>query len=205
LATIASTEPYRHWHLTNLLPDSLWRAALASVPSATDPNWIRYENDCELHKWTMEKGLPPTWAAVLRELSKVPVYDLLGVDGIQCDPVNRGAGLHLLFPGGILRPHLDYALHPCGLERRASLIYFLDDTTPETGGAFQLCDPLGRVVKEIHPQANEAVIFEGSDISYHGVSQLAKHAATRVTAACYFLAPARTGIVRQRATFLPVR
>lgn len=201
----AFSEPFNHWELSDVVDPSLISAALSNLPSPTDPNWIRYENDCELHKWAMERNLPPAWAKLLDTLATVPVARLTGIPGLCCDMDRRGAGLHLSFPGGILRPHVDYALHPYGLERRANLILFLTDGDAGMGGTLDLCDPFGNVIKSIHPIANRGVIFECSDLSYHAVSRLSEKSAPRVTAASYFLAPPRPGTVRRRATFLPIR
>ncbi len=173
--------------------------ALASVPRVTHPNWIRYENDSELHKWTMEKGLPDPWDELLEALAAIPVDAITGITGLRCDLARRGAGCHVMLPGGYLAPHLDYALHPSGLERRANLILFLN------GGTLDLCDLHGNVAKAVDASAGTAVIFECGETSYHGVSRLAKTASPRVTAASYYLANPRPGTIRRRATFLPTR
>lgn len=200
----AFDEPFRHWHLKDVLDGELLDLALADLPDVCHPDWIRYENDAEQHKWTMERGLPNSWNELLDALARVDL-EFTGVPRLRCDLVRRGAGLHVTFPNGVLAPHLDYALHPSGLERRLNLIYFCEDSEPDDGGKLGLYDPSGHVVKEIDAQANEAVVFECSDISYHGVSRLAKGAKPRVTAASYYLTDPRPGCVRRRATFLPIR
>lgn len=175
------------------------------MPSVTHPDWIRYENDCEKHKWTLERNLPTVWNQLLEYIESLPLDSLTGIADLKRDSSRRGAGLHVTMPGGFLAPHLDYALHPNGLERRANLILFLDDEPSEDGGALQLCDPFGKPLRTYYGLENRAIVFECGENSYHGVSRLAPTAKPRITAAAYYLAPPRPGVSRRRAMFLPPR
>ncbi len=128
--------------------------------------------------------------------------DLVGVKLRAPEKVSRGGGLHLMFPGGRLAPHVDYALHPCGLERRVNLILFLD--TWHLGGELVLgCDRETWVWH--HPVAGTAVVWECGDDTFHGVNPLLPRTPPRVTAAAYYLAEPRPGCTRTRALFLPPR
>lgn len=198
------SEPFRHWVLNDVVPVDLLQTARLSVPSVTHPDWIRYENDCEKHKWTIERNLPSAWNALLEYLEELPLASLTGIPDLKRDSSRRGAGLHVTMPGGFLAPHLDYALHPSGLERRANLILFLTDESDDSG-RLTLYQPNGLPIRSFRGVANQAIVFECGETSYHGVERLAKTAKPRLTAAAYYLAPARPGTIRQRAMFLPPR
>lgn len=201
-------EPFPHFIFRGVIPGNLIDDALARIPNVHAP-WIRYENELEYHKWTLEDPtkLPVAWVILLDELRKTRFINLLEkythIPVLQAN--SRGGGLHAMFPGGYLQTHLDYALHPSGLERRASLILSLNDMSPIFGGATQLCDSNGSVLKKIYLQRNEALVWPCSDISYHGVEPLTKDSPVRYTAASYYLGPARENTTRTRALFIPKR
>lgn len=207
----AHDEPFRHWIVRDVVPPDVIRYARKVIPPADRPEWIRYGNPLECNKWAMEDagGLPFEWQHLLAHLESAQwlaaLETLTGVRRLQVDPGRRGAGLHLMFPGGWLGCHVDYALHPCGLERRVNVIVFLDECDPRHGGGLQLCDPFGVPVTTLYPRAGEAVVWECGDEAYHAVEPLAADAPTRVTAAAYYLAPPRPNCTRRRALFLPRR
>jgi hypothetical protein len=179
----------------------LIQRCIADVPAANHPDWIRYNNDNE-RKWAFERfaSMPRSWQSLLIEIQKTEeVSQLLGVELQSPEQVSRGGGIHLMFGGGVLGSHLDYALHPSGLERRANLILFLDDVLFD-GGALILGDN-----KRVQPMAGEAVVWECGDNTFHGVERLHKSGLPRLTAACYFLAPPRPNTTRTRALFTPQR
>lgn len=205
-------EPFRYWIIRDLVDAETLAEARASIPSAADPNWIRYDNELERRKWAMEKcdSMPSAWKRLLSLLSSPPMIanfkNLTGIRelvDVRCD---RGAGLHVMFGGGHLSPHLDYALHPSGMERRLNLILFWGIDWPYfAGGGLMFCTPNGDPAKVIEPKAGEAVLWESSDLAYHGVQPLHAASPPRVTAAAYYLALPRTGVTRRRAMFLPMR
>lgn len=203
-------EPFRYWIADDVACPTLLRQCAASVPPADHPSWVRYWGDCESRKWAMND--PAALGFYWKEL-----FDLLTDSGwiadwsarvgagLQADPKLWGGGLQVTFGGGALAPHLDYAIHPSGLERRLSLVLYLSEARPGAGGETVLYDPEGRARAMIAPRFGRAVLFENSDLSYHGVSRLADHAPPRLTAAVYYLAEPRPGATRRRALFLPGR
>jgi hypothetical protein len=203
--TVEVTEfktPFRHWLVRGAVPPEV-AAVRGGLPAA---GWIRYDNELERGKWAIEdrRWLGAGWRDLLSHLESLDL-SFTGIPGIRPDPDRRGAGLHLMLPGGWLQTHLDYALHPCGLERRANLIYFPDRIDPGFGGGLQLCDPLGVPVKTLYPDDGEAVVWECGDETYHAVEPLAADGPPRVTAAAYYLAAPRPNCTRRRALFLPRR
>ena len=93
-----------------------------------------------------------------------------GIEGLIGDPFFREAGLHCILPGGRLDSHTDFTHHQdLGLERRGNFfLYLSEDWKEEYGGALSLYDLEGNEVAKHYPMLNHAVIFEASDISFHG-------------------------------------
>jgi hypothetical protein len=83
-----------------------------------------------------------------------------------------GGGIHITGPGGRLDVHVDFNYIPDRkLHRRLNLLLYLNSPWEETwGGQFQLWDKEVRRCKaSFVPILNRCVIFETSEISYHGV------------------------------------
>lgn len=99
-----------------------------------------------------------------------------GIPQLLADEQLEGGGLHLTGPGGRLDVHVDFNfLESRSLHRRMNLLLYLNPTwKDEWGGHLQLWD---REVKQcqldIAPKHNRCLIFETSDISYHGVTPVA--------------------------------
>lgn len=203
------TTPWRHFVIQDIVPPDLIAAARSSVPSADDRHWVRYNNDHE-QKWAYENYLtmPQYWKQLMVALTAPHVTkrlgELIGEPGLQPDGGWRGGGLHLMFGGGRLACHLDAALHPSGLERRANLILYLDTVRATHGGGLVLGDSDGKGAV-LHPEAGQAVAWECGDHTFHEVLPLHKDAPPRLSAAAYFLSPPRPNATRRRALFCPVR
>lgn len=208
-----SEVPFRHWVVDEFIDPTRMDVenAYHEVPPLGWSGWTWYGNDCEMNKLTAE-SLPGHNIALMHRLIAEAtewISDLVGVPGLTLDGTMYGAGVHVMAPNGHLNCHLDYALapHAPGLERRANLILFLNPAwREEWGGALELYDDAARkVITRVYPRCNRAVIWESSDLAYHGVERVASHAPPRVTAASYYLAPARPGATRKRALFVPNR
>jgi hypothetical protein len=198
--------------VTDLAPGWTVPDGVADLPPRDWPGWeVAYDNDVERGKrttrrWADLPGRLPNYFHNLYHPDAVwPGYD---VPGLRTDPHLHGAGLHVMDAGAWLQVHVDYEVWPHGrdLERRINEVVFLNpEWRPEWGGQLLLCDPSGRVVKEIEPRWGRVAAFECGPASFHGVRQISSDAPPRVTAANYLLAPARPTAVRTRATFLPNR
>lgn len=130
--------------------------------------------------------------------------------GIELRPDTSawGGGAHIMQGGGWLQIHLDWAIRPPDtfLERRMTLVGFLHpEWKPEWGGRFILANPDGSAHTRIDPLPGRLIAFENSDLSYHGVEQLAEDAPPRVSFMATLLGPARPRASRRRALFIPNR
>lgn len=216
----AFAEPYRHWVVDGLIPLEWVSQAAAVVPSKDWPGWIHYDSPFESKKRTSEdvsslpNAIPSPLAELIGELQSPGMLaylsDLTEIDDLESDPTLRGGGIHVTDAGGFLDSHLDYARHVefPEMERRLNLILFLNERwNADWRGELNLyADDGATVVRSIFPQFGRAVIFECSDLSYHGVPVVAcPERESRQTLAVYYLAPARAGAVRKRALFVPNR
>ncbi|MEA2696310.1 MAG: hypothetical protein QOI66_581 [Myxococcales bacterium] len=97
---------------------------------------------------------------------------ITGIPRLLTDNELSGGGMHLTGSGGRLDVHVDFNLIEARqLHRRLNiLIYFNPIWNEEWGGHIELWD---RDVKTCHrrcvPSLNRCLIFETSEISYHGV------------------------------------
>ena len=67
---------------------------------------------------------------------------LTGIEGLIPDPYFGGGGLHQIEPGGFLKIHADFNVHPkLKLDRRLNMLIYLNkDWRDEYGGHLELWD-----------------------------------------------------------------
>ena len=118
--------------------------------------------------------------------------DLEAITGIQsplADKELAGGGMHLTGPQGRLDVHVDFTyLQERKLHRRLNLLLFLNPIWNESwGGLVELWDSeVRRCQRSFVPTLNRCLIFETSDISYHGVSPTSASAGVRKSFAAYY-------------------
>lgn len=96
---------------------------------------------------------------------------LTGIRPLYPDPALAGGGLHEIHPGGFLNVHTDFNYHPStGRLRALNLILYLNpDWMPEHEGRLELWPAdMDRAPVEVEPRMNRAVVFQTSEISFHG-------------------------------------
>lgn len=112
-------------------------------------------------------------------LSSVEFIDwitaLTGISGLKTVNDRLGYGLHQGGDRSFLDIHIDYNLHPITrLQRRLNFLVFLNPAWKEEwGGYLELWDIRSKKAgQSIAPLFNRAVVFECSEISYHGYSRI---------------------------------
>lgn len=98
---------------------------------------------------------------------------ITGIPKLLEDPELVGGGMHVTGAQGRLDVHVDFNVHETGkLHRRLNILVYLNpEWEASWGGEIELWD---REVKKRHhaflPEFNRCVVFETSEISFHGVS-----------------------------------
>lgn len=219
------TKPFPHLIIEDALDPKLVGDVADSLPASNWPNWIRYEGIQERKRTCRDIHLlsesscrlfhllnSASWIKELEE--KIGMADLFVVPSkgnLFPDPTFHGGGIHCSDPGGFLDIHIDYALHPIlKLERRLNLVLFLNREWEEGwGGALEFWDQdASACVKRIYPKFNRMVLWEPSDIAYHGHPEPlhCPEGISRMSVAVYYLSKPRTPqVVRTRALFVPKR
>jgi Rps23 Pro-64 3,4-dihydroxylase Tpa1-like proline 4-hydroxylase len=123
--------------------------------------------------------------AFLSDLSYVT-----GIPDLLADEELVGGGMHITGPGGRLDVHVDFNyLEHRKLYRRLNLLLYLNPTWEEQwGGHIQLWDKDVKNCRQAFaPVMNRCVIFETSDISFHGVTPVTTAAPfPRISFAAYY-------------------
>lgn len=171
-----SAEPFRHVVVDDFLPREVLRALVDTYPGPDDVAWHRYDAVTQVKLACEDEAvLPPVHRQVLRELNGQAFLTFLealtGTEGLLPDPWFRGGGLHQIRPGGLLKVHADFNMHPrLHVERRLNALLYLNEDWQEAyGGALELWDrEATHAVRKVYPLANRLVVFATDDDSNHG-------------------------------------
>jgi len=179
-----SAKPFPHLVVDNFLDPTFLREVVDAYPSFDEA-------------WAGAKGTKDAFNA-LNEKLKVQVSDssrfpepigrlhdalssdaflaelsyITGIDRLRNDPAMRGGGMHLTGPRGRLDVHIDFNYsEELQMHRRLNiLVYLNEDWDPKWGGAVELWDQgVENCEVSVSPVLNRCVLFETSDISFHGV------------------------------------
>jgi Rps23 Pro-64 3,4-dihydroxylase Tpa1-like proline 4-hydroxylase len=175
-STYQSANPFPHIAIDGLFPEDVLNPVLAEFPGPQDVQWQRFHNDKEKKLGsTYRTELPPHVRDFLYFMNSAPILEFLetltGIEGLIPDPYFGGAGLHQILRGGHLDIHADFNWHPkLRLDRRLNLIVYLNrDWHEEYGGHIELWNRDATVCEtKILPVWNRTVIFNTTDVSYHG-------------------------------------
>ena len=98
---------------------------------------------------------------------------LTGVPNLLWDPTFLGGGMHQTAAHGLLDVHVDFNRRDQLYRRVNLLLYLNEEWKEEWGGRLELWDKDVKVChRSVAPILNRCVIFETSEISYHGVTAL---------------------------------
>jgi Rps23 Pro-64 3,4-dihydroxylase Tpa1-like proline 4-hydroxylase len=168
-------KPFHYFYVDDFLPKEMAESLLACYPSPNQNNWTKTTYAHQRNKHHVQSGFPEPIESYF-ELTATPRFlklmsDVTGVDGLISDPALFGGGLHQSLPGGFLDVHIDYNIHPATkLYRRLNLLVYLNkDWRKEYEGYVELWDMENKkLLENIAPLFNRAIIFETNEISFHG-------------------------------------
>lgn len=218
LEIYAGAKPFDHCVIDNFFEDVFANELANDFLSYDSPDWYFYNNSIEhkkaLNNWEkFPKATYKAFCALQSSLITDRLAKALG-EKIYVDHGLSGGGWHIHGNGGNLNPHLDYSIHPkLGLERVINIIIYISpNLRPEHGGHLGLWahDPAnnspGKLIKEVEPYFNRAIIFNTTQNSWHGMSRKLNvpEGVYRKSLAIYYLREPAEGVdTRGKALFAP--
>lgn len=168
-------KPFPYFVADDFLPMELAETILNAYPTPGVDAWDRTTYTHQRKKFTRTKNLPApidelfAWTATerFREL----LSEVTGIPGLLADPELLGGGLHQIARGGFLDVHVDFNFHPkTKLHRRLNLLLYMNrDWKPDYQGHLELWDmDEHQLIESVSPDFNRMVLFETSEVSYHG-------------------------------------
>jgi hypothetical protein len=168
--------PFPHIVLDGLFEPEVLDKVLEEFPNGDPEDWERFNNKNE-KKWACrdENVFGDTTRKFIHTLNSAPFLRVLekltGIDNLIPDPALIGGGLHQILPGGMLRVHADFNVHPeTKLDRRLNLLIYLNkDWKEKYGGHFELWNKsMTKSEVKILPLFNRMAMFSTTSDSYHG-------------------------------------
>jgi Rps23 Pro-64 3,4-dihydroxylase Tpa1-like proline 4-hydroxylase len=172
-----NADPFAHIVLDGLFDTETLDEVLRDFPAPAETQWTRFDNALEkkLGYFYQRSSISPAIRIFLNEMNSFEMLlwleALTGIEGLIPDPYFGGGGLHQIEPGGFLKVHADFNVHPkLKLDRRLNMLIYLNkDWREEWGGHLELWDRDGKACrKKILPLFNRTVIFSTTDTSFHG-------------------------------------
>jgi hypothetical protein len=175
----AAGRPFPHVVLDGLFAEETLDRVLADFPSPSQIPWVRFESPTERKLgWDYRTPVGESLRQFLWSMSAPPALAFLealtGIEGLVPDPYFGGAGPHQILPGGFLKVHADFNVHPkLRLDRRLNLIVYLNrDWREEYGGHIELWDrTMTHCERRVLPVFDRTIVFSTTDTSYHGHPQ----------------------------------
>jgi Rps23 Pro-64 3,4-dihydroxylase Tpa1-like proline 4-hydroxylase len=171
-----SARPFPHVVLDEFIDPALLGEVLKEFDAMSRDGWHHTDKERE-RKWSTENvlDLGPQTRQLIFQLNAGPFLTFLerltGIGGLIADPHLRGGGLHEIRRGGMLGVHADFNFYErLQVYRRLNLLIYLNPGWDESwGGDLELWDyEKSSCVERIAPLFNRAVIFDTSNLSYHG-------------------------------------
>jgi Rps23 Pro-64 3,4-dihydroxylase Tpa1-like proline 4-hydroxylase len=172
-----SADPFPHIVLDGLFDDAALDAVLADFPKPEETRWLRFDSATEkkLGYYHEQSTITDRVRAFLDALNGFEMLlfleALTGIEGLIPDPYFGGGGLHQIEPGGFLKIHTDFNVHPkLKVDRRLNMLVYMNrDWRDEWGGHLELWTPsMSECRQRIAPLFNRTVIFSTTDTSFHG-------------------------------------
>jgi Rps23 Pro-64 3,4-dihydroxylase Tpa1-like proline 4-hydroxylase len=172
-----AADPFPHIVLDGLFDDEVLDEVLREFPDRDAMRWREFDSKTEkkLGYYHETSTISKTVRDFLNDMNAFEMLVWLeavtGIDGLIPDPYFGGGGLHQIEPGGFLKVHADFNVHPkLKLDRRLNMLIYLNkDWRDEYGGHLELWDREATSCRsKILPLFNRTVIFSTSDTSFHG-------------------------------------
>jgi Rps23 Pro-64 3,4-dihydroxylase Tpa1-like proline 4-hydroxylase len=178
-----TSQPFPLLSIDEFLEPEFAREIAGSYPSFEEAERVGHEfkfvNEQRKVQITDRTKFPSPVARLTEALASPAFLEdlsyITGIPNLLADPKLQGGGMHLTGPGGRLDVHVDFNfLESDSWYRRLNiLIYLNEEWNAEWGGELELWDKnVQRRHHVFQPKLNRMVLFETSEISYHGVRPL---------------------------------
>lgn len=218
-ASFKGSEPFDHVVIDDFLDEEVALKLEAEFPSFESPMWRGYNNPIEVKKLLNDWDKFGEATYRFFSLANSPEFvnllsGLFGISPLYADPGLHGGGWHIHSAGGKLNAHLDYSIHPkLRLQRKLNLLVYVNSSwEPQWGGRLGLWEQHaeekkpGRLMKQIEPRFNRAVLFDTTQNSWHGLPDpiSCPESQFRKSLAIYYLTePSSDADERGKALFAP--
>lgn len=190
-------QPFAHICIDGFLDHDFAQELAASYPSYDEALEIgrSFYTVNERHKTQIcDPALFPRPIQHLSSLLSAPEFleklsSITGIGDLRPDPDYVGAGMHLMRTGGCLDVHVDFnKLQTSSLYRRLNLILYLNPTwESQWGGLTELWDPkVERCHESVVPTLSRCLLFETTNTSFHGVTQVQSPGITRNSFSAFY-------------------
>lgn len=180
-AEFQAAKPFPYIALDPFLDTDFAASCAQAVPSFEEAQELGLEfsavNEKKKIQITDSSQFPAPIAELHKELSSEAwLKDLeyiTGIPNLLSDAKLGGGGIHVTGPRGRLDVHVDFNyIESQQLHRRLNILVYLNpEWKPEWGGAVELWDKdVTQCQASFTPKLNRCVIFETSEISFHGVT-----------------------------------
>jgi Rps23 Pro-64 3,4-dihydroxylase Tpa1-like proline 4-hydroxylase len=206
-----SNKPVRHLVIDNLLQPSLADTIFRNFPPMKEMN-THYKgiNEKKAEHSDLAK-LDASFQQLHVALGSPEFIQWLqritGINSLSTIEDRLGYGLHQGANGSFLDIHIDYNLHPIKkMFRKLNFILFFNKQWEnDWGGHLELWDrDVKNCIQSIAPVFNRCVIFECSEISYHGYSKISvPEGITRKSCYQYYFIPVTDNVSFHDTMFKP--
>jgi len=177
-----SAGPFPHIAIDNFIDAATCRAAAAEFPTFENAKALGFSfnavNERKKIQISDRTRFPPAVKALSDFLASpgflADLSALTGIPHLVPDEALFGGGMHMTGPHGRLDVHVDFNRGEGGLHRRLNLLLYLNPDWDEAwGGQIELWDPqVAHCALSLSPVLGRCLIFETSQISFHGVAPL---------------------------------
>lgn len=179
----ASAKPFPYVVLDNFLEPSFAKEVADAYPTFEQISQIGFAFNAVNERKKVQVTDRSLFAEPVRRLSDAidsPAFlaDLsyiTGIPNLLADELHSGGGMHMTGPGGRLDVHIDFnVMKERKLYRRLNLLLYLNpDWDERLGGEVELWDRnVKKCMARYPPALNRCLIFQTSNISFHGVAPL---------------------------------
>lgn len=205
-----TADPFPHVAIDGLFRDDDLESVLAEFPRPEETQWMAFDSPTEkklgfFHEYSTISPAIRTFLDAMNGFEMLLFLEALtGIEGLIPDPYFGGGGIHQIEPGGFLKIHADFNVHPkLKLDRRVNMLIYLNkDWQDEWGGHLELWNPdMTTCRQQIAPLFNRTVVFSTTDTSYHGHPRplLSPPGVTRKSVSLYYYTAGRPEAERSEA------